>query len=80
MAHLNKLAPSVQRVVSPAFMQGTEDVDFAEYVRPFPGKHEIPQDSVRLLLDEAMRTAKKAGLSRFDHRDMASLIRRLMSR
>ncbi|HBG20866.1 MAG TPA: radical SAM protein [Desulfobulbaceae bacterium] len=34
----------------------------------------------RAMLDEAIRAAKKAGLSRFDERDMASLIRRLMSR
>lgn len=32
------------------------------------------------MLDEAVRTAKKAGLSRFDERDVAGLIRRLISR
>ncbi len=34
----------------------------------------------RAMLDEAIRAAEKAGLSRFDERDMASFIRRLMLR
>ena len=47
------------------------------------GEAALPGDGAtisRAMLDEAIRAAKKAGLSRFDQRDMASLIRRLMSR
>jgi len=56
-------------------------VNIMDQYRPC-GKAALPGDGgtiSRAMMNEAVRAAKKAGLSRFDQRDMPSLIRRLMS-